>query len=642
MKSQTVKHSWIIPGIILLVALAMRLVGSDFSFSNDELSAIKRLQFDSLGAIISQGVILDGHPAFTHLFLYGWEKLAGYKEWLFRLPFILAGTWAVYLSFKIGERWKHRTAGLLAASAMAFLCFPIMYSQWARPYAFGLAFTLWFALRWTILLKAEKPAFKHLLWMGIAGALCMYTHYFSGLTALMIGLGGLFLLNKTNWKWYLGGAVLAVVLFLPHIGITMHHLEVGGVGGPQGWLGTPEKDFLGGFFQLAFSSSWWVLGGCLLFAASGFAFGFKQQQVNKYQLVALFTFVGVYLTGWIYSTYNNPVLQPSVLLFAFPFVLIALFSLVPDIQQKTIGKVTVVLFLVVGSLFTVFGNRYYEKNHFGVFKELAEKMQEWDKTYEGNITFAVNVNHASYIDYYFDELDFHPELLSVRMEEYEALDSLLQQLPDLETDFFAFGWSTQSTFPETYDGIRNLYPEVVEDNVWFNARITLFKLGPPRLDSTLFTSKFNLEGRGFTTGWHPPNNDLRMLTDEHPTTTCIDATSSYGVKYVMTDSLLKLYKGKMVRFSTEELGADPGYSLMVYSYMRGDSTLDWHATRTSMFSSAFAPPTVSVMRKLPGEIQEGDEVHLFVWHQEGGKLCYRNAQVTILDHPGFFNRIQSF
>ena len=58
---------------ILAIAAILRLSGlTAFSLSNDELSALARLQYDSVSTVITEGVYTDFHPAGVQLFLYYW------------------------------------------------------------------------------------------------------------------------------------------------------------------------------------------------------------------------------------------------------------------------------------------------------------------------------------------------------------------------------------------------------------------------------------------------------------------------------------------------------------------------------------------------------------------------------------------
>src|SRR6188508_3736379 len=83
---------WTILGIAAILRL-LNLTG--FSLSNDELSALARLQFDSVSEVIQQGVYVDFHPAGVQLFLYFWTKIFGFSEFAVRFPFALMGVLSV-------------------------------------------------------------------------------------------------------------------------------------------------------------------------------------------------------------------------------------------------------------------------------------------------------------------------------------------------------------------------------------------------------------------------------------------------------------------------------------------------------------------------------------------------------------------
>jgi hypothetical protein len=63
----------------------------DFSFTNDELSAVGRLRFDTFSELIEKGINVDGHPAGVQVFLWLWIKVFGISEISLRAPFILIG-----------------------------------------------------------------------------------------------------------------------------------------------------------------------------------------------------------------------------------------------------------------------------------------------------------------------------------------------------------------------------------------------------------------------------------------------------------------------------------------------------------------------------------------------------------------------
>jgi 4-amino-4-deoxy-L-arabinose transferase-like glycosyltransferase len=104
-------RSYLILFLITLAAAFLRFykLGS-FSLSNDELSALNRLQFSNFHDLITQGVVPDFHPALVQVFLYYWTKLFGLSPFVVRLPFILLGIASVPLAFMLAKRWFNQEA----------------------------------------------------------------------------------------------------------------------------------------------------------------------------------------------------------------------------------------------------------------------------------------------------------------------------------------------------------------------------------------------------------------------------------------------------------------------------------------------------------------------------------------------------
>ena len=127
----------------MIFAAGMRLWNVDsWTFTNDELSALNRLHFDSINNLLSDGVSIDAHPLGTQLFLYLWTKLFGISEAAIRIPFVALSLVSTYGIYKIGKTWVHAHLGIIAATIFAGLGYTITYSILARPYAMGTFTTL--------------------------------------------------------------------------------------------------------------------------------------------------------------------------------------------------------------------------------------------------------------------------------------------------------------------------------------------------------------------------------------------------------------------------------------------------------------------------------------------------------------------
>ena len=80
MKNLSLEDKWAV--LVLLVAAVLRFYNyADWSMSNDELSALTRLQFDSFGEMIQKGVRdNDMHPMGVQSFLWVWTHWFGLNE----------------------------------------------------------------------------------------------------------------------------------------------------------------------------------------------------------------------------------------------------------------------------------------------------------------------------------------------------------------------------------------------------------------------------------------------------------------------------------------------------------------------------------------------------------------------------------
>lgn len=465
------RFPWLL-GVITLVGFLLRLKGiGRESITADEASALFRLKFSSFSEMISGGVQPDGHPAFTQVLLWYWTKGFGWSEFAVRLPFVLFGTASIWLSGIIARKWFSTGTALLTASAMAFLQFPLMYSQLARPYAPGLFFTLLAVYFWINFVIGNSKRKRDIIGFAFAAALAAYSHYFSLLTTTLVAVAGIFFVTKEIRLRYLLACALAVVLFLPHISITLSQMEIGGVGGPGGWLGKPEPGFVYDHLKFAFDGSrgvlWLVLGVCVV---SAFLF---YKRPNKLQLLALVLWILPWLIGYIYSCVKNPVLQDSVLLFSFPFLLLFLFSRFPDIDSKKLAFVfpAALSFLFLGYV-TIY-KPFFLTDHFGRTKDLVENATRWQGRFDAkNVDVVYNVDGPFMIEYNYERLEKTPvNVLSTINNGGKDLLEFRNMVKNSDADFFVYGWSTKYSPPEMLAIIQEDFPYLVEKQYWFNSAV---------------------------------------------------------------------------------------------------------------------------------------------------------------------------
>ncbi len=482
--------------IIMAVAAILRFYNySSLSITGDEISAILRVwssemfphnHYTSFKELIDIGVRPDGHPAGVQVFTTFWTRLFGITEASVRLPFVLAGILSVYFSYLVGRDWFNKNAGLFVAASMCFLQFPLLYSQIARPYSPGLLFTLMATWFWTRLIFYEnKRKWLIITMLAMSVTSAIYTHYFSFFQVMIVGISGFFFVNKTNLKSYMVSICLVFILFLPHFGVSLGHLQIGGLGEGE-WLGSPDKErfwFLD-YMLFCFNDSWQMIGVFLTILALTLIKPKYDKSQNKFRILALIWFVLPFLVGYYYSVWVNPVLQRSVLLFSFPFLLLLVFSFVPYPSNIKRLYSLLFLFLAVGVFSTIFLKRFYSTHRFGVLKEIAVKAIEYQNKYgEENITKTINIGHPYFIGYYLEKynaaVDYIPfdtenTLHRFRNNGREELRGFQRIVEDSDTEYFLYQWSSKYSPYEILPIIKDKYPYLLEREHYFNAETYLF------------------------------------------------------------------------------------------------------------------------------------------------------------------------
>jgi Dolichyl-phosphate-mannose-protein mannosyltransferase len=446
-----------------------------FSFSNDELSALNRIRYDSFSDLISEGVVLDYHPALVQVFLFYWTKIFGLSAFSIRLPFVLLGIASVPLAYLLGKKWFNEQTGLFLAASIAFFEFPLLYSHIARPYVVGLFGVLCLNLLWTKLLfeKKEKPAFrwKIVVALGFAYAFCMYNHYFSFLFVLIVGLSGLFFMRKQTWKEYLASAILAVLLFLPHLQITLTQMSYGGL---ENWLGAPTPEWIYLHFLYVFNDAFWLIIFTIVIVLISRIISEKAENKNiRFRILSLIYFTLPIIIGYFYSVKINPVLQHSILIFSMPFLFMFIFSFTRPAKKPLWNLLLLIVFSLAAIFSTVYQNQYFQKQHFGNFMEISTHLKNWAYEKE-SIAFLSNTNHPYYIDYYLAEDSTNIDFLQSRNDGTdEELLALTEILNTTDANSIAYA-SLKQTPAIVWGMIYSRFPVVEEYYEYDGSYVVLF------------------------------------------------------------------------------------------------------------------------------------------------------------------------
>ncbi len=444
--------------IILVVASVLRFYKfSEVPFTHDEFSALFRTYFDSFSELIKYGVLTDTHPAGIQIFYFYWTKIFGYSEMVVKLPFIIAGLASIYLIFKISESWFNSTVGLISAAFMATIEYHIMYSQIARPYISGLFFCLLMVYYWDKVIFTENDRnYKNTIFYIIASALCAYNHHFSLLFAAIVGITGVCFVKKIHLIKYMLAGVSIFILYIPHLPIFFHQLKEGGI---EGWLGKPHNDFLIVYIQYIFHYSIFVLLAVLFIILYGII-NKKRINVfkNKFFYISLSWFFLPFLIGFFYSRYVNGVIQYSVLIFSFPFLLFILFGHLTHFKNKILIAIISII-MIINILTLIYVRNYYELFYNSPYEKLTIKTYSFKKKYAQESTTSILNTHKKISEYYKQKykLDFDV----VQYESFLNVKDFIIFLKNQKSSYFSYCTISENN-PVIPFIISDYYPYLID------------------------------------------------------------------------------------------------------------------------------------------------------------------------------------
>jgi hypothetical protein len=489
----------ILLGCVLLTAFLLRVYRlPSIPFMHDEFSAIFRTQYDSFSELIEKGVMVDGHPPAIQVFLFYWIKIFGISEVWLKLPFIISGVFSVFFAYKIAQEWFGKTSAILIAILIAFLQYPIMYSQIIRPYGSGLFFILVFTYFWNkLIFHPEQNKIRNVIGFAISGALCAYDHHFALLQSAIIGLSGFLFVRRPDFLKYLIANLAIVILYLPNLPVFFAQLNLKGI---EGWLDKPAGDFIFNYFGyiIHFSILVGISSGLVLLLGI-FIKPFVITNRKYFTWLSLTWFIVPYLIGFFYSIYVNSVLQYSVLIFAFPFLLFGIFGWIRSNNLKF--RIFAAVLLSIVCIYSLI----FERKHYQIFYNLPYgKIAENAK----NITDSLGTNNCLTIlsislgdtngtpskafKYYSNKFQYNSPFIIA--DSASDIKTLQNSLENFKGNYAYYGYMA-TTQPELYPIIQNYFPYIYKTINYAGGNSVIFSKTPAEnQNNNCFISENSFEG----------------------------------------------------------------------------------------------------------------------------------------------------
>jgi len=520
-----------------------------------------------------------------------------------------------------------------------------MYSQLARPYAPGLFFTMlaaYFVARFS---EERKANWKHVAGFAIAGAGAAYSHYFSLYTTLLLGVAGLFLVTKENRKLYFVAALSAVVLFLPHITFTLSQFAIGGVGGPGGWLGAPTNEFFGAHFFYIFNSSLGLMIVLLFFSSVALFFNFRR--TGKRQIAMFFLWLIPMLTGYFYSVYVNPVLQHSVLLFSFPFLIMLIFSWLPYDENSTWSyRYAIVMMIPILWYITAY-KPFRLTDHFGRLKEIVEVYERTEREFGNDkVDVMFNVDGRYFIDYYRKR----KRKINVSNDHYLRFDGkellqLREAVQNSNADYFVYGWSTRESFPAAEDIIRDKFPCLIEKHEWFNSAVYVYGTHDncyPAIPQFKFIAGFG-KPRDVTEKWRLITNadyPIEEIEGSSMIAHKLDSSHQFGPAIsVRVGDVISNADNTLACHATIKLHKSDADVVWVMEFIRDGKQLLWtgHSSTKQVDSSSREWQHFYFVQRPPIDLLPSDSIRAYIYSPNLSEIGFRSLRfVSREGHRGIY------
>ncbi len=593
----------------------------NWSLTNDELSTIVRLRYNSISDLINYGINTDVHPAFMQLFLYGWTKVFGDSAFSVRLPSVLTGVGSLFFIYFITLKWFNKNSATLALAISATLFPFVMYSQIARPYSMGLFLVLGFTYYW-IKFQNKQVSRRASLGFIFFGLLALLTHYFSGFSIFIMLFIGLFIVPKSSIGKYLLSGLAIGVLFLPHLNITLNHLSIVGLS----WIPVPESGYIFRYIDYVFNSlSWFKYLVFFLPFLALFSSGFYYKR--KIQIILFLLFISPYWVAYFYSIHLVPILQFSVLIFSLPFLIFFLVSFVSVKANPNIIKTYSLVLVLVGLYALLYKVQIYQKKQFADFGEVAKKITEWtDKFGRDNILIFTNGNNPAYLSYYLNQYENPVE---AEISHFDSIPNLIRArdlIDNSQKEYVLLAFASGPVPAVIHERVKQSYPFVVNKSRQFNSEAILYKRSEQKRDYLFQTDYKEFEINDKWRVYRPQLNDSVYHT-KYPSYK-LDGSVEYAITY--RDSIKNLItdKNRFITASAWFMAKTINSAKLVISINYNGDELHWQSIELKDYLKSGEWAQVLDVIEISKSIPENAEVSFFFWNPNNDEMYIDDFKIT--------------
>lgn len=468
---KNIRQQWLLYSILALAVFIRFFPINQYQFSHDELSGLSRTIYPGLMDEINYGIKIDAHPALIQLFLWFWVKLFSYNEIAIKLPFLMCGVLSVWYIYRFGKTFLSEAAGLISAAILACSFIIVVYSSYSRMYISGVLFCiLVLHAVFRIAFSEETPTKKDYLLFALFALLCAYNHHMSSLFALTVSLLALCYIPKSRLKPYLIASLCTVLLYLPHLPITMYQLSVGGIGfASGGWLSEPRYNELYFFVKTLLGCG--ISGKVMMVVFFGLFIisVFKLIPITRKQFFLLWIFLINYGIIHLYSIWRNPILQFSVLLFSAVSLILFLSSFAAFLKPTQL-KLLCLAVIAALCFQTFYKKHFFSKVNIHNYEMQAVTYLKMERI-AGKGHVAAVFNSEKFFTYLYQKKYGHPiKSLSNQDSTFIKPELFRSYLAHLKQPYIV----VSGLSPQYIQLVKERYPHLVSNQEDYFSNISVF------------------------------------------------------------------------------------------------------------------------------------------------------------------------
>jgi len=420
------------------------------------------------------------------------------------------------------------------------------------------------------------------LWYILFSALCAYNHHFSLLFAAIVGLTGIAIGTNKHRLQFLFAGILIFTFYIPHLPIFFAQLQTAGIGS---WLAPPKSDFFINYISYIFHFSW-ILGIFTMVLCSYLLVYNFQRSKQKIVLVALSWFMLPFLIGYFYSIYRAPLLQYSVLIFSFPFVLFFLFGWIKELAIKK-NAFIVVSILIVGSGTLIFERQHYKQFYYSeMFKQHIVDIPSVLTELEKEKCQVIIANYPEIIEHYIKkyELDFS---FFHFINQTNSINEIVALIDTCSADYIIYG-GLDNQPKEIVQIIRAKYPYLVLKKDYIGSDLWVFSTSNSSSNSDVSLHYFELNNsfNKVEEGWFGySDKDIELSMNNSFVKITSEQEFGAGTEVILSDHIQHKYDVVEASINYMFLDSLHGEVLLVFDVYNEDGNLIYRAGNSVDFKN---------------------------------------------------------